>query len=62
MLCCTQLILYIYVCEINQLEIVQYNPFGDLETMRPEDNRVFKNHNGSLIAVSYEARPYGVKR
>lgn len=53
-----------YRLETNQVKIVgnQYNPFGDLETMRPEDNRVFKTHDGSLIAVSYEARPYGVKR
>jgi nucleotidyltransferase/DNA polymerase involved in DNA repair len=36
------------------------NPFGDLKSYGPEDNR-FMN-SGSLIAVSYEARARGVKR
>lgn len=44
------LILYIYVD----------NPFGDLKSLAPCDNRVV--NNGSLIAVSYEARGKGVKR
>ena len=36
--------------------MVQYNPFGDLRTITPAENRVFNDSNGSLIAVSYEAR------
>lgn len=40
--------------------VVQYNPFGDLKSLRPEDDRLV--NNGSLIAVSYEARSKGVKR
>jgi hypothetical protein len=36
--------------------------FGDLSTLRPEDTRVFPDSNGSIIAVSYEARASGVKR
>lgn len=44
--------------------VVQYNPFGDLKTLKPHDNRILTgfNTNGSIIAVSYEARSYGVKR
>ncbi len=30
--------------------------------MPPEADRVFNSSNGSLIAVSYEARAQGVKR
>lgn len=41
--------------------VVQYNPFGDLTTLRPQDNRIMHT-NGSIIAVSYEARVFGVKR
>ena len=41
---------------------VKYNPFGDLKSYQPDDDRVFNNSNGSLIAVSYEARACGVKR
>ena len=41
--------------------VVQYNPFGDLATLKPSDNRIGIS-NGSLIAVSYEARAVGVKR
>ena len=41
---------------------VQYNPFGDLRTIAPDEPRVFNDSNGSLIAVSYEARSFGVKR
>jgi nucleotidyltransferase/DNA polymerase involved in DNA repair len=41
--------------------VVQYNPFGDLKTLRPTDDRT-NTSNGSLIAVSYEARAKGVKR
>ena len=41
---------------------LQYNPFGDLKTYQPEDDRIMNNSNGSLIAVSYEARARGVKR
>ena len=43
--------------------VVQYNPFGDLKSLGPLDNRILgSKHNGSLIAVSYEARARGVKR
>lgn len=41
---------------------VQYNPFGDLRTVTPDEPRIFNDSNGSLIAVSYEARAAGVKR
>lgn len=36
------------------------NPFGDLKSLSPSENRVVDN--GSIIAVSYEARAKGVKR
>jgi hypothetical protein len=36
--------------------------FGDLRTLRPEDPRILPDSNGSIIAVSYEARAHGVKR
>jgi len=41
---------------------LQYNPFGDLSTLLPEDNRIFDDNDGAIIAVSYEARAQGVKR
>ena len=41
---------------------LQYNPFGDLSTLLPEDDRIFNDSDGSIIAVSYEARAHGVKR
>ena len=41
---------------------LQYNPNGDLSTITPEENRVKNTSNGSIIAVSYEARAHGVKR
>ena len=41
---------------------VQYNPFGDLRTITADEPRLFNDSNGSLIAVSYEARARGVKR
>ena len=41
--------------------VVQYNPFGDLKTLKGTDNRCLET-NGSIIAVSYEARSFGVKR
>ena len=41
---------------------VQYNPFGDLKTHGPDEARIFNDSNGSIIAVSYEARAKGVKR
>ena len=46
------------------LGVSQYNPFeeGGVTTLRPEDNRRVDDGNGSLIAVSYEARALGVKR
>jgi DNA polymerase eta len=40
---------------------MQYNPYGDLTSVLPTDNRKMIS-NGSLIAVSYEARAAGVKR
>jgi hypothetical protein len=36
--------------------------YGDLRTVKPSDNRLFPDSNGSIIAVSYEARKHGVKR
>ncbi|KAG2498947.1 hypothetical protein HYH03_003137 [Edaphochlamys debaryana] len=45
--------------------VVQYNPWDTeaLKTaLRPEDNRILNDSNGSIIAVSYEARKFGVKR
>ncbi|PRW58740.1 DNA polymerase eta isoform B [Chlorella sorokiniana] len=42
--------------------VVQYNPYGSLETRGPDENRLMNDSNGSLIAVSYEARAHGVKR
>lgn len=41
--------------------VSQYNPFGDLKTVKPTECRIDIS-NGSLIAVSYEARAQGVKR
>lgn len=42
--------------------VVQYNPYGDLRTLTPEDDRLMNDSNGSLIAVNYAARAAGVKR
>lgn len=42
--------------------VTQYNPFGDLSTLRPEEDRIKPDSNGSIIAVGYEARAFGVKR
>eukprot|EP00879_Flechtneria_rotunda_P027186 GHRR01029064.1.p1 GENE.GHRR01029064.1~~GHRR01029064.1.p1 ORF type:complete len:108 (+),score=22.21 GHRR01029064.1:439-762(+) len=36
--------------------------YGDLRTLKPWDDRLFPDSNGSIIAVSYEARRQGVKR
>jgi hypothetical protein len=36
--------------------------YGDLRTLKPSDNRLFPDSNGSIIAASYEARAFGVKR
>ena len=44
------------------LGVIQYNPFGDLSSHSAEEDRVQPDSNGSLIAVSYEARAFGVKR
>ena len=44
------------------LGVVQYNPFGDLSSHSAEEDRLQPESNGSLIAVSYEARAFGVKR
>ena len=41
--------------------VLQYNPYGDLKSVKPDENRV-GYQNGSSIAVSYEARAKGVKR
>ena len=41
---------------------VQYNPLGDLRTITADEPRIFNDSNGSLIAVSDEARARGVKR
>jgi nucleotidyltransferase/DNA polymerase involved in DNA repair len=48
--------------EIRRACALQYNPNGDLSTLKPNENRIFNTSNGSLIAVSYEARANGVKR
>jgi hypothetical protein len=42
--------------------VVQYNPYGDLKSLGPDDDRLLCNSNGSLIAVSYEARAAGKGR
>ncbi|EKX50742.1 hypothetical protein GUITHDRAFT_39857, partial [Guillardia theta CCMP2712] len=42
--------------------VIQYNPNGDLQDVRPDENRRCDHSDGSLIAVSYEARAKGVKR
>ncbi|KAF8071262.1 hypothetical protein HT031_001345 [Scenedesmus sp. PABB004] len=42
--------------------VVQYNPHGPCITTPPDAVRVFPDSNGSIIAVSYEARAAGVKR
>ena len=45
------------------LAVVQYNPWGDLKELAPQDERrLMPDSNGSIIAVSYEARAFGVKR
>jgi len=42
--------------------VSQYNPHGSLKTVKQHENRLWLDTNGSLIAVSYEARACGVKR
>lgn len=42
--------------------VIQYNPWGDLRTLTPTDDRIMNDSNGSLIAVGYLARDAGVKR
>lgn len=42
--------------------VVQYNPYGDLKTFDPDDDRLMNDSNGSLIAVNYSARAVGVMR
>ena len=50
-----------YLIKINYYFLLRTdNPFGDLKSYTPSDNR-FKE-NGSIIAVSYEARAKGVTR
>ncbi len=46
------------------LGVAQYNPFeeGGVTTLAPDAARRLNDSNGSLIAVSYEARAAGVKR
>ena len=41
---------------------MQYNPYGDLKTLAPTEDRLMNDSNGSLIAVNYAARAAGVKR
>lgn len=42
--------------------VVQYpTSRHDIEDMRPDDNRVVEGSASSIIAVSYEARPSGVR-
>lgn len=41
---------------------MQYNPYGDLKSLAPDDDRLLNSSNGSLIAVNYVARGAGVKR
>jgi hypothetical protein len=36
--------------------------FGDLSDLPPHADRLRPDSNGSIIAVSYEARAHGVKR
>ena len=60
-----QLLLLLFFHEVSPnkfcfIILVIDNPFGDLKSLAPNDNRVV--NNGSLIAVSYEARAKGVKR
>jgi hypothetical protein len=59
----------LFVCSVCSLrDVTATHPFapfeqyGDLSTLRPSDNRIFPDSNGSIIAVSYEARAAGVKR
>lgn len=42
--------------------VMQYNPFGDVQDLRPDEDRLLNRSNGSLIAVGYEARACGVTR
>lgn len=42
--------------------VVQYNPFGDLSSRPFSDDRRLNASNGSIIALSYEAKAQGVKR
>ena len=45
------------------IAVMQYNPFGDLATHGPDENRVVNDSNGSIIALGYgAARTAGVKR
>lgn len=46
------------------LVVIQYNPYGSLVTLRPQDNRInlLDAQNGSIIAVSYEARKAGRRK
>lgn len=43
------------------MAVLQYNP-RDPRTMRADDDRVMPDSDGSIIAVSYEARAQGVTR
>lgn len=41
---------------------MQYNTTQhDIPDMRPDDHRIVEGGGASLIAVSYEARPFGVR-
>jgi hypothetical protein len=56
------------ICLIADVQLVHHAwlsvllQYGDLRTVKPSDNRLFPDNNGSIIAVSYEARKHGVKR
>lgn len=42
--------------------VVQYPTSNhDIKDMAPDDNRVVEGSASSIIAVSYEARPFGVR-
>ncbi|CAM9610599.1 unnamed protein product, partial [Phaeothamnion confervicola] len=42
--------------------VVQYNPHVDNPAIGADCSRIMNDSNGSIIAVSYEARAHGIKR
>ena len=42
--------------------VVQYNPYGQLETLKPTEDRLMSGSEGSIIALNYAAKNQGVKR